>query len=283
MGKEWFDDFRNDYFNIFNSSLNIEKAIKLKFENLPSSIFKFRNFDDKSFNLQNLENDNVKITNPNDFNDPYDCEIYVNEDTIVDQIATPEIRELLLNIKEFMYKSNEVILKTINPFYKNSLKVCSFSEVNDSILMWSHYASNHSGFCIEYDIKSLTIEDDVTQNLFPVIYTSDIFDATEYMIESHKKSDSNDKYMTLSTIYKANIWSYEKEWRLVLNDNHSDFFKMPKPKAIYLGSKISDSNKEKILAICEKKDIDVYQMSMEISKFEFKKPSKIKSSEPELI
>jgi hypothetical protein len=37
-------------------------------------------------------------------------------------------------------------------------KVSSSSEVSDSILMWSHYADNHRGFCVEYGLRGLASE-----------------------------------------------------------------------------------------------------------------------------
>ena len=48
-------------------------------------------------------------------------------------------------------------------FLENSYTTC-FSENNNDFLMWSHYASKHSGICLEF-----TLEKD---GLFPYIYTA---------------------------------------------------------------------------------------------------------------
>jgi len=44
----------------------------------------------------------------------------------------------------------------LNELVKEKLRICCFSEVPDSILMWSHYAKHHQGFCIEYDTGLMT-------------------------------------------------------------------------------------------------------------------------------
>ena len=30
--------------------------------------------------------------------------------------------------------------------------ICSLSKINDSLLMWSHYANNHKGICVELNM-----------------------------------------------------------------------------------------------------------------------------------
>ena len=37
----------------------------------------------------------------------------------------------------------------------HNVKIICFSEVYDSMLMWSHYADNHKGFLLAYDINDL--------------------------------------------------------------------------------------------------------------------------------
>ena len=43
------------------------------------------------------------------------------------------------------------------------------------------------------------------------------------------------------------------------------FLKLPKPSAIYLGKRITAENKEKIIDICKKREISLYQMEKELS------------------
>jgi hypothetical protein len=59
--------------------------------------------------------------------------------------------------------------------HKESLKICSFSETPDSIIMWSHHADQHRGFCIEYGVEDLPPSDGFVRMLFPVVYSERLF------------------------------------------------------------------------------------------------------------
>jgi hypothetical protein len=71
-------------------------------------------------------------------------------------------------------------IASIGGAHKETLKVCSFSSVKDSIIMWGHYSENHKGFCLEYDISQLPPSELSRRLLFPVIYSEKLFDATRY-------------------------------------------------------------------------------------------------------
>ncbi len=48
--------------------------------------------------------------------------------------------------------------------------------------MWSHYADEHRGFCIEYAVADLP---SIAQRLlFPIIYREEIFDSTKFHLEA---------------------------------------------------------------------------------------------------
>jgi len=58
---------------------------------------------------------------------------------------------------------------------RNSFRIVCFSETYQSILMWSHYADQHRGFCIEYDFTA----DPWRSVVFPVAYQRSMPDVTE--------------------------------------------------------------------------------------------------------
>jgi Protein of unknown function (DUF2971) len=75
---------------------------------------------------------------------------------------------------EFLSQLGHTFVNTAVDFLqtvRSVLKICSFSAVNDSILMWSHYGNNHQGFCIEYDLEKFDPGDAFLKNLYPVIYS----------------------------------------------------------------------------------------------------------------
>ena len=67
----------------------------------------------------------------------------------------------------------DITNQSINEFISEHMGVACFSEEKSSLLMWSHYAENHAGYCLEYrtdDIKKAF--DESVYGLFPITYTS---------------------------------------------------------------------------------------------------------------
>jgi hypothetical protein len=158
----------------------------------------------------------------------------------------------------------EVFAKTLAASHKDSLKVCSFGGSQYSIIMWSHYADQHRGFCIEYDTDSLPPENLFVRMLYPVIYSEKLFDGTKYYLAAMRnRATFNILFPALAALYKSPEWSYEKEWRLVIPANlvrDASPWRVPTPKHIYLGSRMPDGEKEQIIEICRKKGVDIHQM-----------------------
>jgi len=150
--------------------------------------------------------------------------------------------------------------------HKESLKICSFSETPDSIIMWSHYADQHRGFCIEYGVEDLPPSDGFVRMLFPVVYSERLFDATRYFQAAIRdRNKFNNLFPTLAALYKSPEWSYEKEWRLIIPANlarQAGALRVPKPKAVSLGSRMTEAKRAKVIEICKRKGITAFQMSL---------------------
>lgn len=155
--------------------------------------------------------------------------------------------------------------------FQTGYLIMCVSEVKDSILMWSHYAENHTGFCIEYNYQELGPFNPQSRSLCPVIYTEELslFDATQYIVQPLIRKDRsfNNLFGIYPAITKAKVWEYEKEWRVVLpvgpNATPEErFYGVPAPKALYIGAKASQENIEKLRGIAIKKKIPVYQMKL---------------------
>jgi Protein of unknown function (DUF2971) len=80
-------------------------------------------------------------------------------------------------------------------------------------LMWSHYADEHRGLCIEYDMT-----DHKCDSLLPLDYTASgnikISDIYSWKIG---KSSGAERLVRAAFFYaKAKDWRYEREWRDVV-------------------------------------------------------------------
>jgi hypothetical protein len=187
------------------------------------------------------------------------------------QINHPEQSEKIQKVaslmENFQDKIHEETLSQFNKKLKSSLKLTCFSEKNDSLLMWSHYTDSHKGFCVEYNFNSLGYYEFPNRFLFPVYYTDKLFDVTAILLQ---KTISASLLPLLAALYKSSEWSYEHEWRLIIPFGliqDDSYYQIISASAIYLGSRITDGNKEKLLMIGRKKNIPVFQMKLISSSF----------------
>ncbi len=82
----------------------------------------------------------------------------------------------------------------------------------DSPLMWSHYADQHRGVCVEYGVSSLA-----AKKLHPVAY-GDSRKVKASQIRNWILNDDSDAQQTIdkiSLLTKSKEWAYEREWRLL--------------------------------------------------------------------
>ncbi len=148
-----------------------------------------------------------------------------------------------------------------------------YDEFPNQIVMWSHYADNHMGFCVEYDLEFLKKDINFSFNdrefyydnkneylierneaiikagLFPIEYTSNrinipVTKLNKINIDSSGRINHNsniDELFYKTFVVKSANWNYEKEWRIIIDGQISNYFdnKIPFPyiKTIYLGCK----------------------------------------------
>ncbi|WP_058304431.1 hypothetical protein [Gorillibacterium timonense] len=88
----WIDEYIKLLFPISNSDLKIEEALKLKFNNTPNSLYKFRSCNEYSF--KNLEEDCIWMSNPVNFNDPYDCGISFKSESLLVSLLRSKLNDI---------------------------------------------------------------------------------------------------------------------------------------------------------------------------------------------
>jgi hypothetical protein len=272
----WIDDLLAILKKATDVITGVAQGAAFKQNHLPKKIYKFRCDDEEGYSRANLENDLVWMAHPDSYNDPYDCSFTIDQEKMVREYkyTVTRIRGTLVSaaeeaqIRKNVSDAVERLLK-----FRKDTKVCSFSSRHDHLLMWGHYAKDHTGFCIEYDLEPLPAHDPIRRNLYPVIYTKDLYDMTGLGVNSVALDTSNFNPLAplLSVLHKFDGWSYEDEWRLV--KFHEDFEPnyaraVPKPSAVYLGSKMEDTKAKEIATICGKKGITVHKMEMAKDKFE---------------
>jgi hypothetical protein len=152
-------------------------------------------------------------------------------------------------------------VQELNEFTKQNLSVCCFCERRDSILMWTHYADQHRGCCIEFDVSSHFIPDGVGP-LLPVLYKDEPFDVTPYYTAIAAGGGNNWAAM-LAACHKRKAWAYELEWRLVFP------FAMPNGRgnhhipirSITVGLRVQEDVERRLFEIAQRLHVPLYRTS----------------------
>lgn len=282
-------------------------------EVLPSKLYRYRSCT--KYGIKGFKDDIVAAVSPNDFNDPYDCLIgqSLNFEDRTDIPSFPEILEYYKKYKKlpeiFNYymndKLNKHFMKALDGliagewtydedesgntsildeqidkcsrFLMDVSRVACFSEQINSILMWSHYASNHTGFALGYDFTD-EYNTHALNSLFPVIYSNKRYDASEalrYLVAysaGMKHNKLNDAFFHIAVVlYKSLEWKYEKEWRIVTYNckDKLDMINL-RPNSIYYGCRIDLKNYEKLHKIAVKKGLKEYKVAIDNNSLSYK-------------
>jgi hypothetical protein len=239
-------------------------------------LYKYRSWtNDRHVDV--LTKNEIYFASPAEFNDPFDCRISPDltlldtEDKIeefVHRIVTSGIK----NNPTLNYESEKIkfrqriktnLLGEIANFKKihhsiqdESYGIFSLSYFWEKVLLWSHYADNHRGFCIGFDIKNLKTLDEIGMG-WPVNY-SDEFPRIDPLL------DDQFEIAKLEVNTKAKDWEYEGEFRLftiIGTRMKSRVYKIPDNcfREVIIGLKFPKDKIKTIKEITEAKKIKLYQ------------------------
>lgn len=225
-----------------------------------TSLFKFHKIDLKNVgHLAHLFRDlKLYCPLPSQFNDPFECK--PNFRWPSDAKRVQEIRRHLIKVSREHGRSRKEAEKFVsesinNPNFKQEIifnaiqnayaemRICCFTTRRNNLLLWSHYADSHKGFCIEYDASTM-----------PLAYAYKVRYKNKYPEVLYPRP--NDARAFIPALVKSKIWKYENEFRIILvpeagnqpeNDGISLLLKGNEIKNIYLGSNIEEKEKEVIL------------------------------------
>jgi len=196
------------------------------------------------------------------------------------KILDSKSQEFRSKVYDYLDKKLSDIDFKIEKLKKINIRIACFSQLDKydefcrQIAMWSHYADEHRGFCIEYDLSFLKEENPfsfeyadfynnkeqyldernkfiIKSSLFPVRYTSSRINIPVTKLNRIKLNENGaviynsniDEIIYNTYIVKSANWNYEKEWRIIFDNEICKFYsnKIPFPyaKKIYLGCKAS--------------------------------------------
>lgn len=266
---------------------------------LPIDVYKYRTWDNASHRNLLLYNE-LYLASPKDFNDPFDVRVPPNfsllsrseRDQYITDILIQQYPELISQNIDLKKKISELEIKfsDIDTFQKEYEKIY-FENLDryygiiamscrwNSILMWSHYANSHKGFCVGFNELKL-------RNSFhplPVAVGKVQYKSNFPEIKPKVSKNIDDPKIMANLFEKTHIksiyWRYEREYRIM-----SNFYpKCPLPferiihfkndvfTEVILGIQMPNIEKEEIKFICKMKNIPVFQAKKSNLKFQIEK------------
>lgn len=214
---------------------------------------------------------NIWLSSPSHLNDPFEFRPKLDFTATRDQLIEAAAQMLKRRNPEWTSHTataeavalylqgrhrDEANLREIQKFAietcHKEIGLCCLSEVNNSILMWTHYANNHRGYCLQYEATDRTYLFGEAQKVsysqnYPVV---NIFNTT---LEEQTE---------LIFFTKFEGWAYEKEWR-VAKTTGTGLCSYPADllKGVIFGLRTNDKDKNEIKRYikCRGHDVRYYQ------------------------
>lgn len=212
-------------------------------------IYRYRS-NRSDFLIDELENNYIYFANRTQLNDPYDCFPGMIQTT--DNISSLET--YLKTIKRFKERSRKErrnaeksLLKNGELFHiiekqKNQtldkIGIASFSVQPVNLMLWSHYANNHKGICLQFD---KACDESIFSKAYDVKYIETLPKMT------FDPSINEEKIFFEALRSKSSVWSEEEEIRLMKTTYGKYKFNTNSLKSIIFGLSSEESFKDRIM------------------------------------
>jgi DUF2971 family protein len=216
----------------------------------PQHLYKYRSLDTAK-QIQWLErtliHSELYFPTADQFNDPFDCcpvsppispkdvRNWIRRRPNISGYARRRSMHTVPTTPEGVARMQDRVISGIT----KEVGIYSLSAKCDHVLMWSHYASSHTGICLRFRV-------DPEFQFFATakkVHYQDKRPTINVFIE-----DSNTR-VKKSILTKADFWSYEEEWRIFNYTQGPGVRKFPGNllDGVILGARISPANEEIVL------------------------------------
>lgn len=248
----------------------------------PASIYKYYRGAERD--LENIKANKLWYSAPCNFNDVFDCEITVDEAALFDcalqlvpdgskiRTGSPAWKQL----KQTMRKEINSFCSTFEST-RSKMGIVCLSESDESLLMWAHYANNHHGMCVEYDLMEINKQLNFTP--VPIIYSNN---RVCFNVLNPATAGNDSLALFLRSITsKSEEWSYEREWRIIRDEaacgdrwnseKKGALLDMIRPSSISLGCAAEEEFEKSVREYCEENQIPLYKMQKDKNQYRLNK------------
>lgn len=257
-----------------------EEAIGYRGSNIPRKLYKFIYLNDEpecekecayleinNKKLSSLEEGKLWLSTIKSLNDPFELKTLFSKEEVIKSYNYPiEYKRIL-----------------INSFLDGFLIGSFTTNLTNNMPMWAHYANNHKGFCIEYEVHKPTLFYKVSYENKRIEINNIIMNTINLIFKdidntlNNKEKNELDMYRQIllhNSIIKHKSWEYENEYRLLLPKKMLEKFNPIteagglvdnevmgiKPTGIYIGMEATKNTRERLIQISNKLNISLYDM-----------------------
>lgn len=256
---------------------------------IPEYLYKYRNWDDSN-HRRILTDNEIFFTSSRKFNDPFDTIVPIRFD-----LGTNEQMKELLRIQSnqtLNWWSGLIGDNVITALFQRAAKhdknfrdsfeadlqekkfnlygIFTMSSLRDDILLWSHYADAHKGFCVRFDTNILNVcfqKYSTGENLIDI---REVEYVSKFPILNVFEMNYEEIVVRQVTV-KAMDWSYEKEFRAILYNSTNLRYRF-NPAAlteVIIGAQMPEKSRAQIISNLKNRNSSVSVLQAKLKKGEF--------------
>lgn len=194
---------------------------------------------------KNLVASTVYFSAPKQLNDPYDCQIDLMKAIALANARRPAPSTNVVALWEKFAETTSKLAAESGVFSLSAGDIRGYEER----LLWAHYADNHRGVCVTYEIPETFVYRNGGVGCAPVNYGDSVLKEALSRIDWSANFDF-DEYLPVITAFlttKAKEWSYEKEVRYISNRSGLFSFERSWLRQICFGLNTSLENRKLII------------------------------------
>lgn len=245
----------------------------------PGTLYRYRDLiGENRIRVQtSIERSLLYLASPKHFNDPFDCRIHYNA-TVSSATLRRNQASLYKKCDPYLNRSQRraraatdakrisptTVIENVTAGLQEAVDrvgVLCLAESRDNVVMWSHYASGHSGICLGFSVH-------VDAPFFARAQPVDYLDAYPTVDPIR---DSPQKQVDAFLLSKAMAWKREEEWRIIDHDLGfgEKAFRPDALAEVVLGAQISENDREFVLKIVRNRGVacKIFQAEVDIGTY----------------
>ncbi|HGL6505345.1 TPA: DUF2971 domain-containing protein [Enterobacter hormaechei] len=232
-----------------------------------TSLFKYCSIGKNQ--LSALAQRKIWYSKPAGFNDPFDTQFYVRGQRHVYEREMDSEKLLAVfgeDMSDVIVSQKRSLEEPLDRFKcgLEKLGILSLASSNKNLLIWSHYASEHKGMCLEFKrvVGTALADDKITRPMnyndnYPSIQASSILNEADTL---------SNKIRILHT--KSKHWEYEQEWRHVVEQGNELHPWPAELISVYFGCKTDMSDIHLVRSIITHPNVNYYKGNLYSDKFD---------------